>query len=560
MPARPRKTASILLVLLVAVLGPALGGTRSTDVEHPRLGAAWAAEEASPANLWNDPVLVSLNQAHRETSIALSPTDPNLLFVCDPSGVPNTGGNQSYFHRSTNGGRNWSYIDVEGPATDPRNYAFEGGDCDVMFDAGGTMYSADTWLGSLSIGHSTDGGATWDGTSVAASAPVVDRPWIVGGPAGTLHVTYQDVQFAMPSAIWYTRSTDYGKTFLPAVPVTQAGLEGAFTWEGNFVVSPNGQDLHLVYTRRQGPAAGSLDATGPEKVFVAASHNGGLTWTSSLVASMPNPASYLYPSIAMDDAGWLHVVFASRTGEDRPIWYSFSKNGTTWTPATPLMRGASGYSPWVDGGEAGEAAITWYGSPTPMTSMGESVDWYFYWARVTGADTASPSVAAGTTTDTPIFTGTSGIPEFEMVRLDADGRMHLGMSAYRKKGTSSGWSIYYQREILPLVTGSGTLSDGSSFSIDAERDGAVTGTLTFEDPAQDVSINATSFDGLVLEKITGGLSCTLTGQAEVTRSGTATTEPFTATCRDLTSGDAFTIDTTSYQGGGALSAGSLKVG
>jgi hypothetical protein len=88
----------------------------------------------------------------------------------------------------------------------------------------------------------------------------------------------------------------------------------------------------------------------------------------------------------------------------------------------------------------------------------------------------------------------------------------------------------------------------------------VTGTLTFEDPAQNVSIDATSFDGLVLEKITGGLSCTLTGQAEVTRSGTTTTEPFTATCRDVTSGDAFNISTTSYQGGGAVSAGGLKAG
>jgi hypothetical protein len=514
--------------------------------------------------MWAPPVLASLNQAHRETSIALSPTNPDLMTVCDPSGVPNTQNNQSYFHRSTNGGAKWTYMDVELAQTDPRQYAFEGGDCDVAFDAAGTMYSADTWLGNLSVGHSTDGGVTWDGTSIAGTAPVIDRPWLVGGPAGTIHVTYQDLQCCMPSGIWYTRSTDYGKTFLPALPVTAGGLEGAYTWEGNFVVSANQQDLYLVYTRRQGPALGSLDATGPESVWVAASHNGGLTWESHLVARMPNPASYLYPSIAMDKAGWLHVVFASRTDSDRPIWYSFSKDGESWTAPTPLMRGASGYSPWVAAGDAGEAAIAWYGSPTPMTSMTEPVDWYFYWAKVTGADTPVPSVAAGTTTDTPIFTGSSGIPEFEMVRLDAEGRMHLGMSAYRRKGGSTGWSIYYQREILPLVEGSGTVPAAggpATFAVDVRREaGLIEGTLTFTDPGAGVSITARSFGTLAVANVTGGTSCSISGEADVVRSGSVTTEPFTASCQALGTGDTFGIQTGSYQGGGAVSGGDLRVG
>lgn len=403
-----------------------------------------------PTPTWAPPVLVHGTQAHRETSIALSPTNPNLMTVCDPSGVPATATNQSYFHRSTNGGNNWAPLDVEGPATDPRNYAFEGGDCDVAFDAGGTAYSADTWLGNLSIGHSTDGGATWDGTSLAVTAPIVDRPWLVGGPAGTIHVTYEDLQCCMPATIWYTRSTDFGKTFLPVVPVADAGPDGAFTWEGNFVVSPDGSDLYLVYTRRQGPALGSLDAQGPETVWVAASHDAGLTWTSTLVAAMPNPASYLYPSIGMDAGGYLHVVYASRRAEDRPIWYSFSKNGAkTWSTPVPILSGAAGYSPWIAGGRPGEAAITWYGGPDPATTVSTNSNWFFYYARVTGADKGTPSFQAGTTTVAPIFKGVQGeTPEFEMIRLDANGMMHIGMSAKRTTGGTTRWAIYYQRQVL----------------------------------------------------------------------------------------------------------------
>ena len=433
------RVVRILVVLALGLLSSSVAGQASV-VPGTRPDTAWQA-----------PVLVSGTQAHRETSLALNPADPTQMFVCDPSGVPNTAGNQSYFHRSADGGATWKYTDVEGGTTDTRNYAFEGGDCDVAYDQGGTAYTADTWLGSLSVGHSTDGGQTWDGTAIAGTTPVVDRPWLVGGPPGTLYVSYQDLQCCLVSAMWFTKSTDYGKTFLPAVPITTANNDGAFTWEGNFVVAPGGQDLYLVYTRRQGPAVGSLDSQGPETVWVASSHNGGLTWASTKVASMPNPASYLYPSIAMDAAGTLHVVYSSRRiGEDRPIWYAASSDrALTWTAPVPLSPGTSGYSPWIAAGAEGEAVVAWLGSPDPEATETTTSDWYFNWARISGGGTAAPTITRGLTTSAPMFTGKQVMPEFEMVRLDADGMAHLGMSVYYKPGTAAArWSVWYQREVL----------------------------------------------------------------------------------------------------------------
>lgn len=404
-----------------------------------------------PAAGWEAPVLVSATQAARETSIALSPTDPDIMAVCDPSGVPNAQNNQSYFHRSIDGGATWKFMDVEGGQTDSRNYAFEGGDCDVIFDAAGTMYSADTWLGSLSIGASRDGGETWDGTAIAATTPVVDRPWLVGGPPGTVYVSYQDLQCCLVSVINFTKSTDYGKTFSPAVPVATATHEGAFTWEGNLVAAPDGQDLYLIYTRRQRPAVGSLDSMGPETVWLASSHDGGMTWSSTKIAAMPNPASYLYPSLSMDAGGNLHAVFSSRRDADRPIWYTFSSDqGQTWREPEPLTTGGVGYGPWIAAGASGEAAVVWLGSPDPQATESTDSDWYFYWARVTGSDTGEPLVASGTTTTAPMFTGRQTMPEFEMVRLDDQGRMHIGMSVYRRDDNGRArWAIYYQRETAP---------------------------------------------------------------------------------------------------------------
>ena len=403
-----------------------------------------------PSGGWKAPVLVSADQAHRETSLAINPKNEKVMLACAPSGVPNTPNNQSYFHVSRNGGRTWEFVRVENDdANDPRKYTFEGGDCDVAFDEGGTMYVADTWLGNLSVGHSRDNGGTWQRTAVAATGMIVDRPWLVGGPEGTVHVTYQDLQCCMPSAIWYTRSTDYGMTFQPTTMIAAADQAGAFTWQGNLVVSPDAKDLYLAYTRRAGAALGSLDNQGPEKLYVAASHDGGASWESNLVASMPNPMSYLYPSVALDRSGKLHVVFSSRTDDDRPIWYTTSTDqAKTWTKPAPLTRGTAGYSPWVAVDDKGAAAVVWYGSPDPATSETTEGDWYFYWARVPSGKFDAKRVRTGTTTKDPIFTGVSPIPEFENIRLDEAGRMHIGASAYRagENGARPSWAIHYQRE------------------------------------------------------------------------------------------------------------------
>lgn len=420
---------------------------------YPSFGAPKAAPGPRGTRGWNAPVVVHKDEAHRETSIALSPADPNLRIICSPSGVPNTSNKQSYFHLSHDGGRTWEPEKVEGDTTDSRNYAFEGGDCDVSFDQGGTIYSGDTWLGNLSIGHSVDGGETWQGTALSATGLIVDRPWLVGGPKGTLHVSYQDLQCCMPSTIWYTRSDDFGNTFRPTVPVADAGTNGAFTWQGNFVVSKDEEDLYLVYSRRQGAAVGSLDDQGPETLWVAASHDGGTTWQSHLVAEMPNPVSYLYPSIAMDKKGYLHVVFSSLGAKDRPIWYAMSKDqGEKWTKPLALSRGRAGFSPWIATDAAGNAAVVWYGSPDPDAFDIGKFDWYMYWARVTNPGTPNQKVTSGPTTTKPLFTGQSDIPEFEMVALDDQGRMHIGASVFMDKSppgapnTQSGWVIIYQRE------------------------------------------------------------------------------------------------------------------
>jgi hypothetical protein len=340
---------------------------------------------------------------------------------------------QSHFHRSTDGGRTWSYVRVEQGVTDTRSYAFEGGDCDVAYDAGGTAWVADTWAGNLSLGHSRDG-ESWEGTALAMTVPVVDRPWIVGGPPGTLYVTYQDAQCCMPSVVWFTKTTDYGRTFSPPVAVTTAASDGAFTWQGNLAVGHGGRDLYLVYSRRAGP----FHLPVPNVISLAASHDGGVTWRSGVIATLPGKTSTLYPSVATDAGGRLHAVWSAPRRTDDPVFYTTSKDkGVTWSPPRALNAGRTGDAPWVAGGSKGQARVVWLGTPGARGTGG----WYFYYATIADGRT----VATGPTTTRPVCHCDRSYPEFEMVRLDGRGRMHIGMSVLTPP---SSWHVYYQREIL----------------------------------------------------------------------------------------------------------------
>jgi hypothetical protein len=407
------------------------------------LAAVATPGSAAPAGAtsWHAPVLVSKSQANRETSLAIDPTDSRRQLVCDPSGVPNVGNGQSYFHLSKDGGRSWKAQSVETSATDTRKAAFEGGDCDVAIDQGGTMYSADTWLGDLSIGHSTDHGESWSGTAVASSSPIVDRPWLVGGPKGTLYVSYQDLQCCAPAAMWFMKSTDYGQTFSPAVPITTADPGGLYTWEGNFVVGGSGQDLYLVYSRR---SSGVVTAAAtPETIWVTQSHDGGASWTPHLVATLPKETTTIYPAIGMDAGGDLHVVWSAPAKVGNPVSYTASTDhGLTWRTPTSLNAGKVGLAPWIVGGKAGEAAVAWLGSDDPTAKASTVADYFFSWAKVR-LTRSGTVVRTGNTTKQPLFTGKQVVPEFEMIRLDAKGKLHLGMSIYVAAGK---WGVYAQSE------------------------------------------------------------------------------------------------------------------
>lgn len=116
-----------------------------------------------------------------------------------------------------------------------------------------------------------------------------------------------------------------------------------------------------------------------------------------------------------------------------------------------VRRGSTdaGFSPWGAASGKGDASVVWYGSPS-TDAEAEAAPWYFYWAKVRDGHLKTRRITSGTTTAKPIFEGLQQVPEFEMIRLDNKGRMHIGVSAYFTPmlGARPTWAIYYQRQSL----------------------------------------------------------------------------------------------------------------
>ncbi len=430
------------------------------DPDDPRVpqayqtarGAAFAPS-ALPFPLFSEPVNITLEHGFLEASLAISPVDDTQMLVCTPSGLgsglPSTsvGHPGSHFYHSRNGGTTWVPLNVE-TNLDARRATAEGGDCDVAFDAAGTLYVADLWGGSIAFAASRDGGSTWThGTPLAGLPPPADRPWLAGGSPGQIHLTYQDIQLYMPGVIWHTRSDDFGESWSDPQPITTAAASGAFTWNGNLVVAADSLELYTVYTRRAAPL-GEVPGRGGQEVWITTSTDGGQQWQEHLVSQRPGAASFLYPGIARDMGGGLHIVFAQNHGPGRPIFHAFSGDGgKTWSEPAIMVAGVRAFAPWVAAGLPGQAVVMFMAFSPPGATARDDSAWFLHWARVTGAQEA-PTYEAGTTTRQPMHVGSGEEAEYNQIDLDSAGMARLGAAVPYDATGAGRWRVVYMEQAL----------------------------------------------------------------------------------------------------------------
>lgn len=314
------------------VLSPLAQGDDNILVNNPALDPGLTQSESSIAANGNV-VIVSYNSSFA--------TDSDFNF--------------SGYSRSTDGGQTFT----QGFIPNLPN-GFNLGDGVVDFGPNGEIYYStltilreDTGIKSIiGVAKSTDQGLTFstpvDATTTAANnLDFQDKEWLTvdknaNSPfKGNVYVSW--TTFSDNISISFARSTDGGQTY--SAPVSLSQGDGSFGVQGSMpAVAPNG-DLYVAYYR-----IGDFDNLSSPDLFTISlvkSTDGGRTFSpSKAIAPIYNSSnltggidgtgvrSNSFPSIAVDQRGTVHVVYAATpannvtaTGTDRSdIFYVRSTN------------------------------------------------------------------------------------------------------------------------------------------------------------------------------------------------------------------------------------------
>jgi hypothetical protein len=324
------------------------------------------------------------------------------IYVTAIQGVP---GGVDLF-KSINTGTSFVYLGQPDGAQDhcpsiPQCAALGGGDDQIDVSTGGYLYVSSLWLGSVTVSSSYDGGTggvlpgqAWQVHPAAASPGVDDRQWVAAYGPQTLYMTYASASLTNPPGViglFVVKSTDAGRTFSAPTEITGITALNSVDVEGNLVVDPYNGNLYTAYVPN--PGSNIID--------LARSTDGGATW--SVVTAYTGPTGTdnrgVFPILAVDRGGNLHLAFTNITATRAAhVFLTSTANPTaatpTWTTAVQVDNGAAtatAVEPWIVAGSPGVVNVTWLGSPAANPDVASN--WHVFFAQVTNAVTASPTIA-----------------------------------------------------------------------------------------------------------------------------------------------------------------------
>lgn len=209
---------------------------------------------------------------------------------------------------------------------------------EVIVDSHGRLYLVYPGQGSSGVFYqnSDDDGQTWS-FPVEVSPPGLnatsDFTRMAVGPDGTIHVVWTEFRLPNgwpPIGVFYSRSTNGGKTWSPALQIAEEGFTQA-----NVAGGPNG----TVFIAWNG-------MSGVQGRYSRLSRDGGKTWSKASVLVVPTNSvggSSGPPGLVVDAKGVAHVLFT--TGGR--VWYCYWQ-GSSWSTPEDVHGGDEGGFPSGD--------------------------------------------------------------------------------------------------------------------------------------------------------------------------------------------------------------------
>ena len=343
----------------------------------------------------------------------------NAIYVNGPTGVLSSlPGSPSNLYRSDDGGATWLMTPYSLRGNLPG-----GGDFDISIDPKtNTLYSTDLWLGSATVGKSTDKGQSWIANPLQGVI-VQDRQWVATSGGGVVyHATHQ-----IPSGLIVSKSVPpadgvvYPISTVAATPVDQTGCVCP---PGNLIAEGTGASAGL------SDKVGLIYATSTGGVKFARSTNGGLTFTNTTVSPASGAATNgNVPVVANGGGGHLFAVWQEVLGNSSTIHYTSSNDwGATWALPQALVVSGSSAFPWI-AANGSKVAISLYHTASAGTPDTVPANAQWFESYLESNDGGATFSGLSTVDPTPAKTGpicTAGINcssgrelgDFQSVTLD----------------------------------------------------------------------------------------------------------------------------------------------
>ncbi|HEV8361379.1 MAG TPA: sialidase family protein [Candidatus Thermoplasmatota archaeon] len=352
-------------------------------------------------------------------------------------------GNVNKAWRSTDDGATW--VDITPPLVGerPTNDGF------LAVGNRDTVYVQNVWGLTFQLFRSDDRGATWLLLPTPKLPLLMHRNWIVPLGDATLHVVMEalppsfapalvggpQLPLATPNeGLWYLRSDDRGLTW--TVP-RQIDPVVNFAGQGNLVVSQDGQALYVL---RYEDERGSDPSYERGLWYLLASEDGGATWERRDAFALTSELASAVEPLALDPTGTLYMAWSQALDGRSQLHFATSRDGGMSWSAPRLLAPSSGTQamPWLASPASGELRVVWYEADANVTAPKADAPWFAHAARITGADTDAPAVAAQRVTPEPVHEGNicakgpacgqgedRRLLDYPWIVVGPDGRSHL---------------------------------------------------------------------------------------------------------------------------------------
>ena len=378
---------------------------------------------SAPVNLSNNP------GGAFEPSLALDASG-NINLAWTGSANFASGPNDIFFTRSTDGGNSFSTpVDVSGgqPAGGgftPSLALDTAGNPNLVWS--GCFDLACSANSSVFFSRSNDRGATFS-APVQVSNDQTQIPQVVVDPSGNIDVVwYESVNgggFLEP--VLFSQSSDGGATF--STPVTVSGTTFFPSLE-KMVVDSSG-NIYIIENLHPNLNASNRD------VWLAASHDGGATFSMTNLSNNPGSDAPDFGQIAVDSAGNIDVVWVNQT-QTALVFRRSTDGGATFSNPVTLPRSSSGFldQPQIAVDPNGDISIVWE-QKSPVGFFDVLV---------------SRSTDGGSTFSLPqTISQDQGNSKFPMIAVDSLGIYAVWQDDAPYQGSQHLWNVLFSRGVAP---------------------------------------------------------------------------------------------------------------